>query len=59
MTFLTLAYVGAHLLALFGIVMLLWGIARAAKQLWRELELQRRADALQIAYDTLVASLKK
>ena len=36
MTFLTLAYVGAHLLALFGIVLLLWGIVGAAKQLWRE-----------------------
>ena len=40
MTFLTLAYVGAHLLALFGIVMLLWGIVWAAKQLYQELTIK-------------------
>ena len=36
MSFLTLMYIAAHLLALFGIVTLLWGIVWAAKQLWRE-----------------------
>jgi hypothetical protein len=37
MTFLTLMYIAAHLFALFGIVLLLWGIVHAAKELWKEL----------------------